>query len=263
MSKCELCGEPMPAGEEMFKFHGYSCACPKPPLPKKLYGVQEHLFIDRDYSENSRWFVCVEKVCKSEDEARSILKKWGAESKQLESKLAASEEARKKAEAERIELHQLLSAETTAKFEYKQRAEAAEQRIKESQEQKPLAFIRVREDGLPKLTWNELAPFSYAAVCVKNPEIALYVYPPIPPALEELQLRLDKTVEDYLTVVRENAELRRRVAEREKVKRLSETLSRILKEPNETMSNGKALAEVIRLAKKALAATAPAESKEE
>lgn len=32
--KCELCGEPMPAGEEMFKFHGYSGNCPKPPLPK-------------------------------------------------------------------------------------------------------------------------------------------------------------------------------------------------------------------------------------
>lgn len=34
-SKCELCGEPMPPGEEMFKFHGYSGACPKPPLPKR------------------------------------------------------------------------------------------------------------------------------------------------------------------------------------------------------------------------------------
>lgn len=30
---CELCGEPMPPGEEMFKFHGYSGPCPKPPLP--------------------------------------------------------------------------------------------------------------------------------------------------------------------------------------------------------------------------------------
>lgn len=29
---CELCGEPMPPGEEMFKFHGYSGECPKPPL---------------------------------------------------------------------------------------------------------------------------------------------------------------------------------------------------------------------------------------
>lgn len=28
---CELCGEPMPKGEEMFKYHGYSGNCPKPP----------------------------------------------------------------------------------------------------------------------------------------------------------------------------------------------------------------------------------------
>lgn len=35
MSKCELCGEPMPEGETMFKIHGYSGPCPKPPLPKQ------------------------------------------------------------------------------------------------------------------------------------------------------------------------------------------------------------------------------------
>lgn len=29
MSNCELCGEPMPEGEEMFKYHGYSGPCPK------------------------------------------------------------------------------------------------------------------------------------------------------------------------------------------------------------------------------------------
>lgn len=34
VSVCELCGEPMPPGEEMFKFHGYSGPCPKPPKPK-------------------------------------------------------------------------------------------------------------------------------------------------------------------------------------------------------------------------------------
>lgn len=32
ISKCKLCGEPMPRGEEMFYYHGYSGACPKPPL---------------------------------------------------------------------------------------------------------------------------------------------------------------------------------------------------------------------------------------
>ena len=35
-SKCELCGEPMPPGEEMFNFHGYSGPCPKPPLPRPM-----------------------------------------------------------------------------------------------------------------------------------------------------------------------------------------------------------------------------------
>lgn len=30
---CRVCGEPMPEGEEMFSYHGYSGPCPKPPLP--------------------------------------------------------------------------------------------------------------------------------------------------------------------------------------------------------------------------------------
>ena len=34
-SVCALCGEPMPAGEVMFKYHGFSGPCPKPPLPKQ------------------------------------------------------------------------------------------------------------------------------------------------------------------------------------------------------------------------------------
>lgn len=34
MSNCNLCGEPMPDGEEMFNYHGLSGPCPKPPLPK-------------------------------------------------------------------------------------------------------------------------------------------------------------------------------------------------------------------------------------
>lgn len=31
---CEICGDPMPDGETMFKYHGYSGPCPKPPLKK-------------------------------------------------------------------------------------------------------------------------------------------------------------------------------------------------------------------------------------
>lgn len=33
---CEICGDPMPAGEEVFKFHGLSGPCPKPPLPVSI-----------------------------------------------------------------------------------------------------------------------------------------------------------------------------------------------------------------------------------
>lgn len=35
MKLCEICGDPMPPNEQMFKFHGYSGKCPKPPLKKK------------------------------------------------------------------------------------------------------------------------------------------------------------------------------------------------------------------------------------
>lgn len=34
LPRCELCGEPMPEGESMFKFHGFSGPCPAPPLPR-------------------------------------------------------------------------------------------------------------------------------------------------------------------------------------------------------------------------------------
>ena len=33
--KCELCGDVMPPGEEMFKYHGFSGPCPAPPKPKE------------------------------------------------------------------------------------------------------------------------------------------------------------------------------------------------------------------------------------
>lgn len=36
VARCSLCGEPMPAGEEMFKYHGYSGDCPKPPLERRV-----------------------------------------------------------------------------------------------------------------------------------------------------------------------------------------------------------------------------------
>lgn len=40
---CELCGEPMPEAESMFKFHGYSGPCPKLPLPKPKDAHEEFM----------------------------------------------------------------------------------------------------------------------------------------------------------------------------------------------------------------------------
>lgn len=34
-ARCELCGELMPEGEEMFNYHGFSGPCPKPTLQKQ------------------------------------------------------------------------------------------------------------------------------------------------------------------------------------------------------------------------------------
>lgn len=45
---CELCGEPMPPGEEMFKFHGYSGRCPAPlktqPTPEERAQTAYNIF---------------------------------------------------------------------------------------------------------------------------------------------------------------------------------------------------------------------------
>lgn len=45
-AKCSLCGEPMPEGETMFKYHGFSGSCPKPPLTKPQ--VEEILTMSED-----------------------------------------------------------------------------------------------------------------------------------------------------------------------------------------------------------------------
>lgn len=33
--RCEVCGEPLPEHESMFKYHGFSGPCPRPPLSKQ------------------------------------------------------------------------------------------------------------------------------------------------------------------------------------------------------------------------------------
>ena len=53
---CELCGHPMPKGEEMFKFHGYSGKCHAEPIPfepifefKKCLSTMSHSRAGWDY----------------------------------------------------------------------------------------------------------------------------------------------------------------------------------------------------------------------
>lgn len=49
VSVCNLCGEPMPTGEEMFKYHGYSGPCPKEPLPRANAGHPDPQKKERDW----------------------------------------------------------------------------------------------------------------------------------------------------------------------------------------------------------------------
>jgi hypothetical protein len=58
MSNCELCGEPMPEGEEMFKYHGYSGPCPKPPLEKVRAGVSGIVPQGPTFHWKDGWFFC-------------------------------------------------------------------------------------------------------------------------------------------------------------------------------------------------------------
>lgn len=47
MTNCTLCGKPMPEGETMFMYHGYSGSCPKPPLPKEPSRLKQLLDLAR------------------------------------------------------------------------------------------------------------------------------------------------------------------------------------------------------------------------
>ena len=57
MSNCIICGEPMPSGEEMFKYHGYSGPCPKPPLlqPHQRRVVSEKEELDKKATDLSNF----------------------------------------------------------------------------------------------------------------------------------------------------------------------------------------------------------------
>ena len=56
-AKCNICGEPMPAGETVFKFHGYSGPCPKPPLlqPHQRRVVSEKEELDKKATDLSNF----------------------------------------------------------------------------------------------------------------------------------------------------------------------------------------------------------------
>lgn len=56
-AKCSICGEPMPKGEEMFNFHGYSGPCPKPPKSKIMSNVVVDYALRKERDGN--WFVSI------------------------------------------------------------------------------------------------------------------------------------------------------------------------------------------------------------
>jgi NTP pyrophosphatase (non-canonical NTP hydrolase) len=87
MQLCEICGEPMPAGEEMFKFHGYSGPCPKPPKLKNymqfyyesLNVLAQHAAFTRESKGfdapsaanlDRKLLLAVSELCEAQDELR-------------------------------------------------------------------------------------------------------------------------------------------------------------------------------------------------
>lgn len=92
MPNCELCGEPMPEGEEMFKYHGYSGPCPKEPDHKSKTEVMvEYIF--RDMKNGEFWidirmnrqpygslgpFDTAAERQKAHDDLLGTLRGWGA-----------------------------------------------------------------------------------------------------------------------------------------------------------------------------------------
>ena len=74
--RCKLCGEPMPEGEQMFNFHGFSGPCPKPPLEKL---AEELTPVERAYGLLWREPYPSEKAKAARKELLSVLTKGGQE----------------------------------------------------------------------------------------------------------------------------------------------------------------------------------------
>lgn len=70
---CNICGEPMPAGEEVFNFHGYSGPCPKPPLlqPHQMRVVEEKKDLD-ERAEKLRGFLAADDSVRLVDDAERL-----------------------------------------------------------------------------------------------------------------------------------------------------------------------------------------------
>ena len=97
MSNCELCGEPMPTGEEMFKYHGLTGPCPVKPTEYDLLAIAKRCvceplsrpieeierigeFALNMRSENDRLRAEVERLC----ELLSDIKKFDIENNSLD-----------------------------------------------------------------------------------------------------------------------------------------------------------------------------------
>lgn len=68
MPNCKLCGEPMPQGEEMFNYHGYSSPCPKPPLRETgssmIQAMGDKVIVIRDEEEEKIGSIILPDVAK-------------------------------------------------------------------------------------------------------------------------------------------------------------------------------------------------------
>jgi hypothetical protein len=76
---CEICGEPMPELESMFKFHGYSGPCPKPSTlqPHQVRVVIEKEELDKKIDALAE-FIMVSPVFAAlsvDEQARLLLQK--------------------------------------------------------------------------------------------------------------------------------------------------------------------------------------------
>jgi hypothetical protein len=114
-ARCELCGEPMPVGEEMFKFHGYSGSCPKPPLQKTR--------------PKSSWELRAEAAEARVTELEATLARVTAEKDEAQAQIAEAREACPCVRQQRFFDASLLEAvneEVSRSFRLQSRAEQAE-----------------------------------------------------------------------------------------------------------------------------------------